>query len=138
MARPWTTKEKQKFRKDLYSLYVVKNLSIMEVGKILSLAESTVWNRLVRLGISSRRRLKRNCNNTSRKVTIPSKYTPKLAEFFGVMFGDGHVTPNQVTVTLGTKEPEYVKHVALLMEDLFKTKPSIFLKHNRIKLFSGY
>ncbi|MEK9132040.1 MAG: LAGLIDADG family homing endonuclease [Patescibacteria group bacterium] len=132
MPHPWTTVEKGSFHRDLHSLYVNKNLSIKEIGKILLLAESTVWNRLVRLGISSRRHLKLNCNNSSRKITIPSTYTPKLAEFFGVMFGDGHVGSTQVTVTLGTKELRYVQHVALLMGDIFKTKPSIFLKHNRI------
>ncbi len=132
MPRPWTIKESKKFRDDLHLLYVVNNFTINEIGEKLKIAESTVWNRLVRFGISSRRHLKPNCNNTSRKVAIPTAYTTKLAEFFGIMLGDGHVTPTQVTVTLGTKEPEYVQHVALLVKDIFKTEPSIFLKHNRI------
>ncbi len=48
------------------------------------------------------------------------------------MFGDGHISATQVTVTLGTKEQKYVRYVASLISDIFNVKPSIFLKRNRI------
>ena len=128
MPAPWTQEEEKKFRADLHHLYILKNLTITEVGAKLSLAESTVYNRLVRLSIPVSRHLKVRYNNTSRRVSIPLRYTPQLAELFGILFGDGHISPTQVMVTLGIKELEYVNHVATLIERLFKTKPAIFTR----------
>lgn len=44
----------------------------------------------------------------------------ELAEFCGILLGDGGITPNQVRVTLNRiDEPEYVRYVTDLMEKLF-------------------
>ena len=42
----------------------------------------------------------------------------------GVLLGDGHLTPTQVTVTLGKKDI-YVDYVSNLMEGLFAVKPKV-------------
>lgn len=132
MPRAWTTREKKQFQSDLQRLYVAKNLSIREVGERLGLAEPTIYNRLVRLGIPIQRHLKKGFNNTARKVIVPSAYTPQIAEFFGVMLGDGHINPTQVTVTLGTKEEEYVRYVIRLIRKIFRTEAHVFFKTNMI------
>lgn len=103
----------------------------------MGLAEQTVYGRLVHLGIPTQRHLKERFNNTSRKVVIPSIYTKELAEFFGIMLGDGHISPTQVVVTLGAKEGRYVTHVAGLMKSLFKTEPKI-LTRNVVQRESKY
>ncbi len=128
MPAPWTVEQKEKFRADLTRLYVARNLTITQVGAELGLAESTIHHRLLKLGIPVSRHLKAGYNNTSRKVVIPNSYTSEVAELFGILFGDGHIAPTQVTVTLGIKEPEYVNHVAVLIENIFHTKPAIFTR----------
>jgi hypothetical protein len=35
------------------------------------------------------------------------------------MLGDGHISHTQVTVTLGSKEDEYVEYVSKLMNEYF-------------------
>jgi hypothetical protein len=121
MARRWNTKEEKEKRKELKSLYVKQNKTIGEIAKILHICESTVYDRMIRLGIKSLRHKKPGYNNKRNDITIPNKYSNKLAEFIGIMLGDGHITPTQVTVTLGTKEYEYVIYVAGIMKDLLAT-----------------
>ncbi len=132
MPKPWTLTEKEQFHSDLRRLYIVDNLSIREVGERLGLAEQTIYKRLIRLGIPIQRHLKKGFNNTTRRVTLPSVYTPLVAEFFGVMLGDGHINQTQVTVTLGTKEEEYVLYVVSLIRQIFTTEASVFLKKSII------
>ena len=55
MARHWTIQEENVKRKELYSLYSVQNKTIDEIGSIVGIAESTVFDRLVRLRIPSPR-----------------------------------------------------------------------------------
>ena len=98
MTRRWTESEEEKKKRELLKLYVKQNKSIREVGKILGIAESTVYDRLVRLGISSLRARKPRYNNIRDDLLIP-KYSEDLAEFTGILLGDGHLNPTQVTVT---------------------------------------
>lgn len=72
--------------------------------------------------------MKKGFNNTTRKVLIPTTYNADVAELFGIMLGDGHVSQTQVIVSLGIKELEYVNHVARVVEKVFKIKPSIFIR----------
>lgn len=130
MARRWTKKEEKEKREELKLLYIKENKSIGEISKILKIGESTVYDRMVRLGVESLRYKKAGFNNKRNDITIPNKYSDKLAEFIGILLGDGHITPTQVTVTLGTKEYEYVKYVAILMKDLFGVKAKILLLKN--------
>lgn len=66
--------------------------------------------------------------------SIPSAYSDELAEFFGIMLGDGHLTNFQVTVTLGTKEWGYAKHIVRLIQKLFNVKAKICVRKNRAKI----
>jgi len=43
MAKAWTKIEKNKYKKELQKLYIKQNLSIKEIGKILDIAEQTVF-----------------------------------------------------------------------------------------------
>lgn len=52
----------------------------------------------------------------------------ELAEFLGIMLGDGNITHFQTSVTLGTKEIEYVSYVAALMTKLFGTPAHTIIK----------
>jgi hypothetical protein len=125
MASAWTEKEKKIFKKGLHDLYVVKNLTINEVGNILGIAPQTVFKRLKILGIKTCSEKKTGYQNKRVDVCIPKKRTKKLAEFFGIMIGDGHLSKNQVMVTLGSKEGSYVEYVSELMSDIFKMKVNV-------------
>lgn len=120
------------FRKELINLYVVQNKTIGEIAPMLGLKESSVFDRMQRLGIKTNKQLKTRYLNKRNDVVIP-KRSSKLAEFFGAMFGDGHVSRYQTSVTLGTKELEYVEHVQSMMQDLFAVPATISVKKR-----SGY
>lgn len=77
-----------------------------------------------RLGIPTTPHKKPHYCNKRTDVRLP-KYSPELAEFIGIMLGDGHVSHFQVMVTLGTKEYPYVTYVQKLMEALFKVPATI-------------
>lgn len=125
MARRWTLEEENRYRLELTELYVVQNKSIGEIGVILKIQESGVFKRMERLGIKSTPHTKAGYLNTLKEVSLPTAYSEKLAEFFGAMLGDGHVSRFQTLVTLGTKELEYVTYVAQLMTELFNTPTTI-------------
>jgi len=61
---------------------------------------------------------------------IPRK-SRRLAEFVGIILGDGGVTPYQVQISLHRcLDAEYTGFVANLGYDLFGIKPSIFVRDN--------
>lgn len=124
MARRWTREEEGEKRQELIRLYVEDNKTIGEIGQLLYLSESTIYDRLIRLGIPPIRSQKRNYNNIRHDIVIPREHSPDLAEFFGVLLGDGHLTPTQVTVTLGKKD-EYISYTVALMSKLFGAKPKV-------------
>lgn len=128
MARRWNKKEEKKYRKELIDLYLKKNKALGEIASILGLAEQTIFQRLGRLGIKTQPHLKKNYLLKPRDVKIPKKYSTDMAEFFGIMLGDGHLSHFQVQVNLGTKEIEYAKYVCTLIEKIFKTKPKIAIR----------
>ena len=121
MARRWSTKEENKYRSQLYKLYVKQNKSLREVSKVLGISEQAVFRRLGRLGIKTQPHLKKNYLKKRTDFKIPVRYSEDLAEFFGIMLGDGHVSHFQVVVSLGNKEERYAKYVKLLMKKIFKT-----------------
>ena len=128
MARRWTTKEEAKCRSELFRLYIKQNKSLREVSKILGMPESTVFRRLKRLDIKTQPHLKKNYLKKRIDVKIPPKYSEDLAEFFGIMLGDGHVSHFQVVVSLGNKEERYAKYVRLLIKKIFKTNVKISIR----------
>lgn len=132
MARRWTVEEEDLKRNELIALYIKENKNISEIGKILKLAESSVYDRIIRLGIKPNRSGKRGFNNKRHDLFIPHSHSVDLSEFIGVLLGDGHITPTQVTVTLGNKEISYVMRVAELINNIFKISAKI------IKSRAGY
>lgn len=127
MARRWTKEEERKYRKELSNLYITQNKSIGEIAPLLGLKEASVFDRMQRLGIRTNKQLKTKYLNKRNDVVIP-KRSPKLAEFFGVMLGDGHVSRYQTSVTLGTKELAYVKYVQTMMQGLFGVPATVCVK----------
>ena len=59
-----------------------------------------------------------------KKINKPCKCA-ELAEFIGILLGDGNLNTYQVSVTLDKKEIEYCKFVSNLCQKLFGIKPSI-------------
>jgi len=110
--------------KELNDLYATQNKTIFEISKILNITYQTVYDRLLRLNIKPNRSAKKGINCIS-PATIPCIHTRSLAEFFGIMLGDGCLTPTQITVTLGNKELNYVKYVSHLISRLFNITPKI-------------
>src|SRR3989344_5159370 len=111
MARRWTTAEENAYRAELVQLYVVENKTISDIGEILNLKGATVYDRLIRLGIPTSRQKKEHSDNKRSDVWTPTARSHKLAELFGIMLGDGHVSHFQMIVTLGTKEATYGHYV---------------------------
>ncbi len=130
MARRWTTEEEDLHREALLELYVRQNKTINEVGAILSISSKTVFDRLKRLAIPTCPELKSTYLGKRTDLTIPVKRSEDLAEFFGIMLGDGHVGTYQTFVTLGTKEYNYVCYVQALMTSLFKVPATICHRSN--------
>lgn len=125
MAKRWTKKQERLKRQQLDKFYVKENKSIGEIATILNICQSTVYDRLLRLGIKPARYRKIGFNNKRSDVSIPEKYSSELSEFIGILLGDGHLTPTQVVVTLGNKEKDYVDYVAKLVSGIFSIKPKI-------------
>ena len=62
----------------------------------------------------------------AKEITIPKKNT-ELAEFVGIMMGDGGITKRQIVVTLNHKTDRlYSIFVKNIIKKLFKIKPSIY------------
>ncbi len=133
MAKKWTTEEEQFYFKELNCLYVEKNKTIKEIGAELGIAEQTVFQRLQRLNIPSNPQNKKGYLKKRTDLIIPPCYSNELAEFFGIMLGDGHISKYQIVVTLGNKEMSYAKYIVLLMQKLFKSKPKIAIRKKGYK-----
>lgn len=127
MPRRWTIDEAEVRRTELVELYVSQNKTIGDIALLLGMSETGVYDRLQRLSIPSLRVDKPHFNNRRTDVVIPREYSEDLAEFVGILLGDGHLTPTQVTVTLGTKD-RYAPEVAQLMERIFHIVPRIIVR----------
>lgn len=133
MANRWSAQEEKKYLIQLEELYVKKNLSIREIAHKLKLSQSAVFVRLKRLGITTNPKKKLYYLNKRRDIKIPQKYSQELAEFFGIMLGDGHVSNFQVVVSLGSKEEEYARYVQKTMKSIFGGKPKIGIRKEDYK-----
>ncbi|TSC72764.1 MAG: hypothetical protein G01um101448_940 [Parcubacteria group bacterium Gr01-1014_48] len=130
MAQKWTPKEERQKYHQLTDLYIDQNKTLQEIANILKIAPSTVYDRMMRLGISATpQRKKTYAARRQNDITIPKHYGPDLAEFFGIMLGDGKLSFYQVFVTLGTKELSYAEYVCDLMEKLFAVRPKITIRN---------
>lgn len=76
--------------------------------------------------------LKHPENSHRKRVTLP-KYSTGLAEFFGIMMGDGGINnPWQANVTLNSiKDAKYAEYVSVLCKKLFDITPAIRKRKTR-------
>ena len=63
--------------------------------------------------------------NAILKIKIPKK-NEKLAEFIGVMLGDGGISKYKITITLSNAETEYISYVSKLIYELFDVMPKVY------------
>jgi len=69
---------------------------------------------------------------TQQKPIRKPGYSAFLAEFVGIMLGDGGITEKQVVVSLNPKtDGAYLNFVRLLFQRLFGVKPSIYKRKNK-------
>jgi len=134
MAKCWTKEEEKKYRKELTFLYKKQNKAIGEIASILRIGEQSVFKRMKRLGIKSEPHRKKNYLKKRTDIIIPKRYSGNIAEFFGVMLGDGNLSHFQVSVTLGTKEMRYAEYVASLMKSIFSVYAKICIRKNKYKI----
>lgn len=65
-----------------------------------------------------------------RSFNFPDTNTNKLAEFIGILLGDGCIQPEQVSITLNSvADSDYIIYVSDLIRELFQYSPSI---HSRL------
>lgn len=128
MARKWNNKERKEYFKIIHKLYIRDNLSIKDVGFCLGLSEKTIYKRLKNLNIKTIRSKKDGYCNKRNGIVIPTKRSSDLAEFFGIMLGDGKLSPTQVIVTLGDKEKDYVIYVKNKIQNIFFTYAKISVR----------
>lgn len=121
--------EERFYRNELYQLYIVQNFSLRDVAAKLKISEASVFDRLQRFGIKTIPEQKQKYRNRRNDIHLPDQ-SIQLAEFLGIMLGDGHISHFQTIVTLGTKELPYVRYVQELMQELFKVKATISIKRS--------
>lgn len=64
-----------------------------------------------------------------KKYKLPYGYNEDLAEFTGIMLGDGGITSSQCTITLNSQaDKDYARFVSNLAYKLFAERPKIFKK----------
>jgi len=137
MARKWTDSEKSLMRDTLQRLYVIENLSIHQVAVRLGIAYQTVYERLIRLSIPIQKEKKVGYLNKHKNISFP-RNSALLAEFLGIMLGDGHISQTQVFVHLGGTERQYAEHISSLMRFLFNVSPRVVLrKRGHIDVYFG-
>lgn len=125
MPRKWSDIEDREASLELRRLYIEDNKSITEIGKLLGVSYRTIYKRLRKFNIETVPQKKAHYRNKRAGVKIPANIDASLAEFLGIMSGDGQLTHFQVKVTLGSKEQSYAEHVAALMNKIFCVNSSI-------------
>lgn len=138
MPAPFNQSRYEVLRKELWNLYIIKNLSLSKIAKKLRLSESGVYRRLLILRIPIRPSKKTGFLNM-KIVDIPS-YSANLAEFIGIMLGDGHISPTQIYVTSHRFDDlDFHKYVRALIQKLFKvrTRSMMDKKDNIIDCYVG-
>lgn len=127
VAKKWNKKERKIYKDLLYKLYIKDNKTIKEIGLLLGVSEKTIFKRLKILNIKTIRSKKLNYCNKRHDIKIP-KYSIDLAEFFGIMLGDGKLSPTQILVTLGNKEKDYVFYVQNKFKSIFGAYAKISIR----------
>ncbi len=109
MPRPWTPREKSEKYEELIQLYSHQSKTIAEIGRILHIHEYTVYKRLIKFNIPIRG-AEKSCHN-ARILHVPL-HTGDLAEFCGVVLGDGHVGLTQLLITVNVSTDASYRHSA--------------------------
>ena len=88
-----------------------------------------------KLAVTSRNILrdKRGLFAHRQDIRIPKEYRADLAEFFGIMLGDGKLSEYQVVVNLGTKEDAYADSLVDLIRNIFNASPKIAVRKTGYK-----
>lgn len=123
----WTIRQENRNRAQLIELYVKQNKTIFEVADMLGLSCSGVEYRLKRLKIPFIRARKQKFNN--KKLICFPTYSKRLAEFFGILLGDGHLSikTGQVFITINAENDDgYATYLQLLIKDLFEINVGFF------------
>lgn len=61
----------------------------------------------------------------------PTVHSPELAEFIGILLGDGHIGKEQWSITLNAKaDRKYAAFVYQLVQSLFHFKPAKYVRHD--------
>jgi intein/homing endonuclease len=123
MPAKWTTEEEEQKKKELKDLYIKQNKTIFEVGRALGIKYQTIYDRLKRLGIPTCPERKPKFRNFRTDIKIPNKYSEELAEFVGILLGDGHISPTQILITTSRNEEKYLRYLKGLMKNLFGVDP---------------
>ena len=124
MPRRWSPEEEKEKRRELAELYEHQNRSIGEIAELLGITPTSVYDRLLRLNISIQRHLKPGTNK-ARLIPLPA-FSGDLAEFCGIMLGDGHIGTGQLWVNVNAKtDLPYVTYVQDLFEKLFLFRPRV-------------
>ena len=132
MARKWTIEEENEKRNELVALYITQNKTIREVGEILKIAENSVYDRMVRLGIHTTPERKPHYLNRKRGELNFPDFSDKLAEFIGIMLGDGHISSGQIWISLNSiTDKKYSLYVKKLLKSLFGVNPGICRRKNQ-------
>lgn len=138
MARRWTTIEENQKRKELYGLYITKNKTILEIAGILGITYSSVYERLLRLNISTCPFRKEKYRN-KKSVQLPPR-SDQLAEFIGIMLGDGHRTDGQLIITINARDDSgYIAYVQELIKRLFNRDAGVLYRkcYNTADVYFG-
>lgn len=90
-----------------------------------------VWLRYKRRPVNKHPGYGKNGVSLAKKFPLPI-FSKDLAEFIGIMLGDGGVSYSQISVTLGfTTDKKYVPYIRKLIYKLFKVKTSIYLSKRK-------
>ncbi len=78
-------------------------------------------------------RKKKNTAFILTKAIAPISKNTALAEFIGILFGDGHVGKYQTSISLNSEtDREYAKYVCLLIKNNFGIKPGMRKRKNAL------
>jgi intein/homing endonuclease len=135
MPKRWTIEEENQKRKELIELYIHQNKTIGEISKILRIAQQTVFDRMKRLGIPIIPENKPHYLNKKRdELSFPS-FSDKLAEFVGIMLGDGNISSGQIRISLNSvTDRKYSFYIQRLLKSLFKVSTGVYQRKNQQEL----
>ncbi len=105
----------------------IGGLKRMEITPTLGTSES---RRLGGLNSIKSHRLNKNSHFIAKEIDFP-KQSSKLAEFIGILLGDGGISKRQIHITLHKKDDlAYSNYVKNLLKELFKVEPSVTERKN--------